>query len=142
FANCAGMSRRGLLRAGVLGLTGMNLADLLRAEARAGANGRNAAGDASVILIWLDGGPPQHETYDPKPDAPEQVRRPIGAIQTSTPGVFISELLPRHAALMEKFALLRSVHHGNDDHFAAAHWMLTGYLGANAVNMAPVNPSF
>jgi len=142
FANCAGWSRRGLLRAGVLGLTGMNLADLLRAEARAGANGRNAAGDASAILIWLDGGPPQHETYDPKPDAPEQVRGPIGAIQTSTPGVFISELLPRHAALMEKFALLRSVHHGNDDHFAAAHWMLTGYLGANAVNMAPVNPSF
>lgn len=142
FGNCAGMSRRGLLRAGVLGLTGMNLADLLRAEARAGQGGRRAGKDASVILIWLDGGPPHHETYDPKPDAADQVRGPLGAIQTSTPGVFLSELLPRHAAIMERLALLRSVHHDNDDHFAAAHWMLTGYLGANAVNMAPVNPSF
>jgi len=142
FGNCAGVSRRGLLRAGVLGFTGMNLPDLLRAEARAGETGRRAGKDASVILIWLDGGPPQHETYDPKPDAAEQVRGPIGAIQTSVPGIFLSELLPRHAALMEKFAILRSVHHGNDDHFAAAHWMLTGYLGSNAVNLPPVNQSF
>ncbi len=142
FGNCAGMTRRGLLRTGVLGLTGLNLADLLRAKALAGASGRKPAEDASVILIWLDGGPPQHETYDPKPDAAPQVRGPIGAIPTTVPGIFMSELLPRHAAVMEKIALLRSVHHGNDDHFAAAHWMLTGYLGSNSVNMAPVNPSF
>jgi hypothetical protein len=54
----------------------------------------------------------------------------------------MSELLPRHAALMDKIALLRSVHHDNGDHFAAAHWMLTGYLGSNAINQTPQFPSF
>ena len=88
--------------------------------------------DRSVILIWLDGGPPQHETYDPKPDAPAEYRGPLKAISTALPGVQVSELLPNHARLLDKMSIIRSLHHDNGDHFAAAHWMLTGYLGSNA----------
>ncbi|APW60325.1 DUF1501 domain-containing protein [Paludisphaera borealis] len=144
FGNCSGVTRRNLLRAGVLGFTGLSLADMLKAKALADAAGtkRKGSDETSVILIWLDGGPPQHETYDPKPDAPEQVRGPIGSIRTKVPGIRLSELLPRHAANMDKIALLRSMHHDNGDHFAAAHWMLTGYLGSNAVNQTPQFPSF
>jgi hypothetical protein len=117
----------------------MTLADLLSAKAAAG-NGV-ARDDISVILVWLDGGPPQHETYDPKPDQPAEVRGPLGAMATKVPGILVSELLPEHARVMDRMAILRSVHHDNDDHFAAAHWMLTGYLGSNAVNLAPQYPS-
>ena len=90
--------------------------------------------DLSVILVWLDGGPPQHETYDPKPDAPVEFRGPLKPLSTNVPGIQVSELLPYHARLMDKMAIIRSMHHNNGDHFAAAHWMLTGYLGSNAVN--------
>ena len=68
---CDGLSRRSFFKAGSLGLAGVNLglADLLRARAIAAENGRPGPADRSVVLVWLDGGPPQHETYDPKPQA-------------------------------------------------------------------------
>jgi hypothetical protein len=135
------VSRRGLLRAGVLGLSGLALPDLLRAEAASKASGRGGGRDLSVILVWLDGGPPHHETYDPKPDAPADFRGPLKAIGTSVPGIEVSELLPGHARLMDRMSLVRSVHHNNGDHFAAAHWMLTGYHGSNAADLAPQYPS-
>jgi len=138
---CDGVTRRGLLKVGMLGLAGLGLPDLLRAEAVAKGAGGPSGRDLSVILVWLDGGPPQHETYDPKPDAPAEFRGPLGTIATKLPGVRVSELMPGQARLMDKMSLLRSVHHDNDDHFAAAHWMLTGYLGPNGVNQAPKNPS-
>ena len=94
-----------------------------------------------MILVWLDGGPPQHETYDPKPDAPVEFRGPLRAIDTAVPGVQVSELLPEHARLMRRMSIIRSMHHDNGDHFAAAHWMLTGSLGSNALNKTPVYPS-
>lgn len=137
----SGMTRRTLLRAGTLGLSGLTLADFLRVRASGAATGRGGD-DLSIILVWLDGGPPQHETYDPKPDAAPEVRGPIGSIASAVPGVRISELLPRHAAILDKVALLRAVHHDNDDHFTAAHWMLTGYSGPNGADTTPVNPSF
>jgi hypothetical protein len=130
------MTRRTLLRAGVLGFAGgLGLPQLLRARAI------HPGDDLSVILVWLDGGPPQHETYDPKPDAPAEFRGPLKPIDTAVPGVQVSELLPKHASLMKHLAILRSVHHDNGDHFAAAHWMLTGYHGSNAANLAPQYPS-
>jgi hypothetical protein len=140
--SCAGISRRSLLKAGFLGLGGIGLADLLRAEARPSPAGKVPGRDLSVILVWLDGGPPQHETYDPKPDAPAEFRGPIGSIETAVPGVRVSELLPLHARMMDRISLIRSMHHDNGDHFAAAHWMLTGYLGSNAVNLPAQFPSF
>jgi len=140
FRCCDGVTRRGFLKAGVLGPMGLGLGDLLRARAVAGP-GTGGADDLSVILVWLDGGPPQHETYDPKPGAPLEVRGPLKAIDTAVPGVQVSELLPRHAQLMQKMSIIRSLHHDNGDHFAAAHWMLTGYLGATSLNQAPMHPS-
>jgi hypothetical protein len=134
-------NRRGFLKVGCLGFSGLTLSELLRAQARARAGGQKPASDRSVILIWLDGGPPQHETYDPKPDAPSEFRGPLKAISTAIPGVQVSELLPNHARLLDKMSIIRSLHHDNGDHFAAAHWMLTGYLGSNALNMAPMYPS-
>ena len=137
-----GVSRRSFLRAGSLGLASLGLGDLLRVRARAHAGGGSSAGDdLSVILVWLDGGPPQHETYDPKPEAPAEFRGPLRAIDTSLPGVQVSELLPEHARLMHRMSIIRSLHHDNGDHFAAAHWMLTGSFGATALDKAPRFPS-
>jgi len=138
---CDGLSRRSLLKAGVVGATGLNLVDLLRAKAAATSTGQAGPRDLSVILVWLDGGPPQHETYDPKPEAPSEFRGPLKAMATNVPGIQVSELLPYHARMMDKMSIIRSMHHRNGDHFAAAHWMLTGYLGSNAVDLAPQYPS-
>ncbi|WP_406695328.1 DUF1501 domain-containing protein [Singulisphaera sp. Ch08] len=134
-------NRRAFLKAGFLGLAGLNLADLLRIEAAASAAGQAKGRDLSVILVWLDGGPPQHETYDPKPDAPIEFRGPLNSIETSVPGIRISELFPQHARMMDRMSIIRSMHHHTGDHFAAAHWMLTGVLGSTSVNLAPQYPS-
>src|SRR5689334_3452571 len=85
-----GISRRSLLKAGVLGLAGLGLPDWLKAQAVARAAGRPSPADLSVILVWLDGGPPQHETYDPKPDAPVEFRGPLHPMDTCVPGIRIS----------------------------------------------------
>src|SRR5437588_12677844 len=141
FRCCDGRSRRSFLKAGFLGLAGLSLPDFLRARAMAEAAGRAPADDLSIILVWLDGGPPQHETYDPKPEAPVEFRGPLRPMETCVPGIQVSELLPKHARRMDKMSIIRSMHHNNGDHFAAAHWMLTGYLGSNASNLAPQYPS-
>jgi Protein of unknown function (DUF1501) len=136
-----GFNRRGFLKVGCLGTTGLTLGSLLRAHASGATGERGPSADRSVILIWLDGGPPQHETYDPKPDAPAEFRGPLRAIDTAVPGVQVSELLPEHARLMNKMSIIRSMYHDNGDHFAAAHWMLTGYLGSNSTSLPPQYPS-
>lgn len=92
-ANCQGMNRRTALKAGFLGLSGLTMADLLRLQAAGAVTSR----DKSVILIWLDGGPSQLETYDPKPEAPSDYRGPYDAIATNVPGIFISDILPLSA---------------------------------------------
>jgi hypothetical protein len=130
------MSRRTALKAGFLGLAGLSLADLLRLKAQA-----NTSRDTAVILLWLDGGPSQIETYDPKPDAPAEYRGPYGTIQTNVTGIRICETLPRHAQHADKMVLVRSLHHGTGDHFAGAHWMLTGRFGSTAASLAPRFPS-
>ncbi len=135
------VSRRGFLKVGCLGATGLSLGSLLRAKALAGTGNQGSASAQSVILIWLDGGPPQHETYDPKPEAPAEFRGPLGAISTVVPGVQVSELLPEHARLLDRMSIIRSMYHDTGDHFAAAHWMLTGYLGSNATNLPAQYPS-
>jgi hypothetical protein len=136
-SNGAGISRRGALRAGTLGALGLSLADWgrLRAEGKTRDTGK------SVILLWLDGGPSQFETYDPKPEAPREYRGPWGDRKTNVPGIRFSEMLPLHARHADKMCVLRSVHHDNGDHFAAAHWMLTGRFGSTSVNQAQKYPS-
>ena len=98
---CTGVSRRDFLRVGGVGLgsLGLSLADL---NALPRDHGRR---DRAVILLMLVGGPSQLETWDPKPDAPREIRGPFGSIATRVPGVRISEHLPRLAARMDRLAL-------------------------------------
>jgi hypothetical protein len=133
---CQGVSRRSALKAGFLGLAGLTLPGLLRLRAESPAKK-----DTAVILLWLDGGPSQLETYDPKPDAPAEYRGPWGVIRTRVPGMIVADKLPHHARHADKLILVRSVHHDNGDHFAAAHWMLTGRFGSTAVNLPQKYPS-
>lgn len=135
--NCRGVSRRSAIKVGFSGILGLGLADLFRLQ----ASGHAAKTRKSVILLWLDGGPSQLETYDPKPEAPSEFRGPWGSIRTNVPGIHLSELLPHHAKVADKMAFLRSVHHGTGDHFAAAHWMLTGRFGSSDREKAQKFPS-
>ena len=135
--NCAGISRRSALKAGWLGLLGLSSADLLRLRAKGAAQRNNK----SVILLWLDGGPSHMETYDPKPEAPIEYRGPWDAIETNVSGIRFSEMLPLSARHADKMCVIRSVHHDNGDHFAAAHWMLTGRYGSNSQDKPQQFPS-
>jgi uncharacterized protein (DUF1501 family) len=143
FKSTAKYTRRVALKAGFLGAAGLALPDLFRAQAQAKAKGTtgSAANDKSVILIWLDGGPSQLETFDPKPDAPAEFRGPFGVCKTRTPGVFTSALMPQVAKRFEKVSFIRSLHHDNGDHFAAGHWMTTGRFGSTSVNLPQKYPS-
>src|SRR6516162_5756140 len=103
--HCDGITRRHFLTAGALGLGGLTLADVLRAEAAAG---KGTSGKA-IINVHLDGGPPHLDTIDPKPDAPSEVRGEFKPIATKVPGLRISELMPKVAGIADKFAFLRSL---------------------------------
>lgn len=119
---CKGpLNRRAFLQAGFLGLSGMGLSDLLRARAASGTNRQT-----SVILVWLVGGQSHLESYDMKPDAPAEIRGAFKPIRTKVPGLDICEHLPRQARIADKFALIRSVHHGFPGHTDGAQRFLTG----------------
>lgn len=114
--------RRDFLRAGVLGLGGLGLGDLLRARAASA----EPAADTACILVWLNGGPSHLETYDPKPDAPAEYRGEFGATSTTVVGFRVCELLPRHARIADKFSLVRSVTHEFGAHAGGVQQVLTG----------------
>ncbi len=101
--HCDGVTRRIFLRAGALGVGGLTLADLLRAE-----NGRGSSTKA-VINIHLDGGPPQMDMIDPKPEAPAELRGEFTSIASKLPGIHLTELMPRMAAAADRFVFLRSL---------------------------------
>lgn len=125
---CDGVSRREAMRVGGLGAVGLSLPQLIQSHAARANNGSGLAfGKArSVILFWLSGGPPQHETWDPKPDAPEQIRGGFGTIATKTPGYFVGELMPKTAQLTDRIAVLRAVVSGDNSHSSSGYQMLTG----------------
>jgi uncharacterized protein (DUF1501 family) len=124
-ADCTGLTRRSFVQGGLLGLGGLTLADFLAAKARADAPRR----DTALILFWLSGGPGHMETWDPKPDAPENYRGPLNAIRTTLPGVQFGELMPDEARLAQHLSIVRTVNHGSGDHTKSNHWMLTGFEG-------------
>lgn len=136
FQNTLRLNRRGFLKAGGLGLTGLTLPDLLRHEAYAGPAAKK---ENSVIILWMRGGPSQHETWDPKPNAPAEFRGEFGAIKTSVPGIEIVDLMPRCAKIMQKWSIIRSLHHTNAGHSAGDQILFTGHPpGTNpAVNIHP-----
>lgn len=126
---CDGWSRREVLRAGGLSLLGLSLPDLLAAEtASVGPTGDKTFGRAkNVIFLWLQGGPPQHETFDPKPDAPLEIRGPFRPIQTNVPDIQFCELLPRTARRAHQLAVVRSLSTDDNIHSSSGYWVLTGY---------------
>ena len=121
-----GTSRRSFLKLGALGLGGLTLPDLLRARAAEAKDGKPVA-DTAVILIWCDGGPSQFETYDPKPDAPEEYRGPWKAIKTKVSGVYFGELMPKQAEIADKLTVIRSCAHKESGHGSAVKNLNTGY---------------
>ena len=137
---CDGMTRRDFVQLGVAGMAAVGLPTILRAkEASSQAGGPSK--DTSVILLWLDGGPSHIDLYDMKPQAPSEYRGIWSPIKTNVPGMEISELLPHQAKVADKFAILRSLHHDNGDHFTGAHYMLTSRGGANGGDTTGKSPS-
>src|SRR5262245_38994043 len=122
--DCDGVSRRELLRIGGLGLAGLTLADLLRIEGRAKTPSPPAR---SVILMWMQGGPSHIDTFDPKPDAPTEIRGEFGSIPTTLPGVRLCEHLPHLAHNLDKFTIIRSGYSYNAGHGIADAYMLSGW---------------
>ncbi len=115
---CDGVSRREYLRIGSLGLFGLNLPHLLRAGQKK---------ETSCILLWLSGGLSQMDSFDPKPDAPAEVRGEFKTIPTTTPGIHFVEHLPRLARMTSKFTLVRSMTHNQGSHGLADQLVNTGY---------------
>jgi hypothetical protein len=126
---CDGISRREWLRVGGLSVLGLSLPGLLRAAAVPARQPEGATfGRAkNVIFLWLQGGPPQHETFDPKPDAPAEIRGLFKPIATNVPGIRFCELLPRTARFADKLAIVRSLSTNDDNHDVSGYWILTGY---------------
>ena len=125
---CDGLHRRDCLRLGLGGLIGGGLAGALRAQAFASELGAEAAkreADA-CILVWQDGGPSHYETFDPKPDAPVEIRGEWGTIPTQTAGIRFSEKMVKLAAISDELAIVRSIRHDQGNHGAGNHYMMTG----------------
>jgi hypothetical protein len=102
-------SRRNMVKASMAGMAGLTLPTLLQSRAEAATLGLDSKKSKSVILLWMTGGPSQIDTWDPKPDRPLNNRGPFGVIKTKLPGVFICEHLPKQAAMLDRFTLIRSV---------------------------------
>lgn len=125
---CPGpLDRRGWLKLGGLSLGALagdiSMAELLAAD----TDGHKPDRDFSVILFWANGGPSHLDLFDLKPAAPAEYRGPFRPIETSVPGMEITELLPRLAQLGDKFTLIRSLHHERPEHSGGTHRFLTGY---------------
>src|SRR5262249_48337939 len=107
-------------------LTLPGLFRLQRAAAAAPPTATRKARARSVIMLFLSGGPAHQDMWDLKPDAPEEVRGTFAPIATNVPGIEITEHMPRMARLADKYAIIRSMHHRQADHPAAAYWMMVG----------------
>src|SRR5262249_3095826 len=122
---CDGVSRRDFLRLGAVG--SLALPALLQSEAQ--ARKAHKARAKSVILVFLGGGLSHHDSFDPKPEAPAEVKGKYTTIATSVTGLRITEMLPRMAKVMNKITLVRSGAHKNDHHETATNWVLSGRFG-------------
>jgi hypothetical protein len=128
---CDGASRRDLLTVGSLSLFGLALPELLRGEARGATKGGSGFGRAkSVMLLYLQGAPSHIDLWDPKPEAPAEIRGEFKPIATTVPGIRLGEVLPRLATEAERFALIRSLGvkpKGLANHGSAIYMLMTGY---------------
>lgn len=146
---CDGLTRREVLRFGGVGAFGLALSQLLRHQSDAGERAARAASSTSsgraknCIVLFLMGGPPQHSTWDPKPEAPAEVRGEFAPISTSVPGLQFSELLPQTARLAQHICVLRALSSGDNAHSSSGYYMLTGrpHTPTNFENANPGPPN-
>ncbi len=136
------IGRRELLQVGGMSLFGVGLADLLRLETHA-APAQRSGRAKSVIFIFQSGGPSQHETWDPKPDAPEEIRGEYGTTATRVGGARFCEYLPRLAERADKFSIVRTMHHIAGREFRnehnSCHYLL--HAGTTALPVGDSNAS-
>ncbi len=127
YKNCEGATRRDCLKLGLGTVLGGSLVDLLRLRGRAAESQSPQKAQAqSCILVWLDGGPTHYETFDPKPEAPKEIRGEFAPIKTSIPGVQFSEHLTQLAGMANEISIVRSIRHDQGNHGAGNHYMMTG----------------
>jgi Protein of unknown function (DUF1501) len=122
----SGVVRREFLQVGFSGFLGLGLSRLAHAQAGAPITTNGVPRVRSVILVFLTGGPSHHETFDPKPDAPDEIRGEFEPIATSVAGISFSEHLPLLARQAHRLAVVRSMSHGHNNHLNATHQILTG----------------
>jgi hypothetical protein len=141
---CDGLTRREWLRVGGLGAFGLSLPALLGARVEAATTAGSPFGKAkSCILLFHLGGPPQHETWDPKDDAPVEIRGELKSIASNVPGIRVGELMPRTARLLDRICVLRAMSTGDNAHSSSGYWMLTGvpHQPMNSENAKPGAPN-
>jgi hypothetical protein len=126
--NCNGVTRRDFIQVGLTGVLGFGLCDLMRLRAGASvpSSAKSSPKNVNCILIWLDGGPSHYESFDPKPDAPSEIRGDFKTIPTKVPGVHFSECVPKLAEVADKFTVVRSICHKDPNHGGGNHYMMTG----------------
>jgi hypothetical protein len=128
FARSLAVDRRGFLKIGMLGTSGLTLSGLLRKQAAsadpvaAGAKRAN-----NVIILWMRGGPSHIDMWDPKPEAPVEYRGEFGVSDTSVPGILLSDMLPQCGRVMDKWSIVRSLHHIDAGHSTGDQLCFTGY---------------
>ena len=125
--HATGLRRRELLQVGYSGLLGVGLTTAMRhATAGAEPNRPEAPPCRSILIVFLTGAASHHDTFDLKPEAPAEIRGEFQPIATSAPGVHIGEHLPRLAARADRYALIRTLSHGDNNHLMSTHHVLTG----------------
>lgn len=139
---CRGVPRRELVSIGLAGVAGLSLERLMAAEQAGGTAGRISPRPRvrSCLVIFLSGGPPQHDTLDPKPAAPAEIRGPFAPIATSVPGLRFSELLPRLAGEAHRTCVIRSMTTGIHSHSTSGAFMLTGQQPRSSAESVPPGP--
>lgn len=130
--------RRAFLQAGLAAFGSLSLPGLFRLRAEAPARNRERT---AVIVVWLRGGGSHLDTYDPKPDAPAEYRGPFKPLATQTPGLRVTELLPRHAKISDRFTILRSMAHTGGGHPAGSLQLLSGDPDPQD-KLTPIYPDF
>jgi hypothetical protein len=121
----ADLNRRSFVKAGILGTAGLSLSQLLRSEARADAT--QPSRRPSAIILWMRGGPSHIDMWDPKPYAPVEYRGEFGTMSTNVPGIILSDMMPRCAQIMDKWSIVRSLHHHDAGHSTGDQICFTGY---------------
>jgi hypothetical protein len=131
-------TRRGFLWWALNGVGAFNLPNILRLRAEAAAP--HSRRNTSLIVLWQDGGPSHFETFDPKPDAPAEIRGDLRTIATRHPGIEFCEVLPRLASLSDRFTIIRSLHQASSAHVSATHTFITGFDRTGVISGPPDNP--